>query len=267
MRSLLNNPATLALAVCGALALPLFHGCNSTPARKSNPAPENAYIPHEYRQLMKKIDYSGVQKAWIKPEEIRNYSRIMVAVVISSKQLACGDWESFNSRYLVSSHNDDMQYIAKYASNSFLEAFKKSKQIRLTAKPGPSTLVLEFAIVQLIPNKPVLGAVTNLTGLSPIGILLLPAKLTYEGHSDNTGGAIAMEAVLRDSQSGAVLGVFADRQKGKTAIFNVNEFTAYANIRQIIDTWTANTVTALDQIKEGKKVHIKDESGFATVDY
>ncbi len=267
MKRILTVKAAFAAAVCAAIVMPLLSGCNSTPARKSDPAPEMVYIPKEYQQLMKKIDYSGVQKAWIKPDEIKNYSKITVAVITSPKQLASTDWQSFNSRYLVSSYNDDMQYVAKYTSNSFLDAFKKSKTLRLTATPGNSTMVLEFAIVQIVPNKPVIGAVTNLTSLTPIGILLLPAKLTLKGDSDNTGGSIAMEAVLRDSRTGAVLAVFADRQKGKTAIFSAKEFTAYANVREIIDRWTANTVTALDQIREGKKIHIKDETGFVAFDF
>ncbi|MDD3118712.1 MAG: DUF3313 family protein [Victivallales bacterium] len=258
---------TVWLPVVGTvLLLPLFSGCNSTPARKSDPAPETVYIPASYRPLMKNIARSGVQKAWLKPAQIRNYSRIVVAVVVAPKQIATTGWERFSSRYLAADYDEDIRYLAKYAGKSFLDAFKKSRSLQLVTRSGPSTLVLEFALVQVVPNKPVLGAVGNISNLTPLGLLLLPLKLTWQGDSNDTGGAIAMEAVLRDSVTGEVVGVFADRRKGKTAIFSLNDFTAYANIRGIIDAWTANTVTMLDQIRSGKQVRIKDETGFVVFD-
>ena len=54
---------------------------------------------------------------------------------------------------------------------------------------------------------------------------------------------------------------------GKTALFNAKEFTAYGNVRAIIDTWTAQIVIALNQIKEGKQVDIKDGEAFTPLDY
>ena len=63
------------------------------------------------------------------------------------------------------------------------------------------------------------------------------------------------------------IAVFSDREKGKVALFNAKEFTAYANVRAIIDNWTAQIVTALNQIKEGGKVNIKSSDAFTPLDY
>lgn len=238
-----------------------MNGCTSPPAK------ETVFIPPEYAQLMKNAEQSGFQKAWGKPDEVRKYDKINIAVVISPKQIDESWWASNNIRNLVSTKEEDMKYVAEYARDSFIKAFAKSRHFKLVANPGEKTMALEFAIVQLIPNKPVLGAVSNLSSLTPIGLIIIPVKMGGKSASDNTGGAIAMESVLRDSQSGAVLGVFSDREKGKTAIFNAKEFTAYANVREIIDLWTGNVVEALDQIKEGKKVKVESQSGFAPIDY
>ncbi len=238
-----------------------FNGCTSPPAE------ETVFIPPEYAHLMKVREDAAFQKAWGKPEEIRKYDKINIAVVISPKQLDESWWASNNIRNLVSSKEDDMKYVAEYTRDSFLKAFAKSKHFKLVANSGPDTMALEFAIVQLVPNKPILGAVSNLSSLTPIGLMMLPLKVGAKSASDDTGGAIAMESILRDSTSGAVMAVFADREKGKAALFNAKEFTAYANVREIIDTWTAHIVTALDQIKEGKKVHIETQGGFTPIDY
>ncbi len=254
-----NKLMAVMAGVCAAAGL--LSGCTSSPAK------ETVYIPPEYAVLMKLNEDGAFQKAWGKPEEIRKYDKINIAVVISPRQLEESWWASNNIRNLVSSKEEDMKYVAEYTRDSFIKAFSKSKHYQLTANPAPNTLALEFAIVQMVPNKPVLGAVSNLSSLTPIGLMMLPLKMGGKSASDNTGGAVAIESVVRDSQTGAVLAVFADREKGKTALFNVKEFTAYANIREIIDKWTANVVTALDQIKEGKKVKLDEKSGFAPIDY
>ncbi len=208
-----------------------------------------------------------MHKAWGEPKKISLYDNIIVEVKISPRQLEQSWWANQNIRRLVASKENDMKYVAEYAQKSFVEAFKKSKSIKLTKTPGPKTMVLEFAIVQVIPNKPVLGAISNLTSFTPIGLILLPIKLGAKGVANDTGGAIAMESIMRDSKSGKILAVFADRQKGRVALFNAKEFTVYANIRAIIDQWTANVVSALDQIKAGEQVKLEGENQFTPVDF
>lgn len=244
-----------------ALAVAILTGCRSTPPSKQ------LAIPLEYAQLMKNMKDKGFQRAWGKPEKIRKYDKIDIAVNITPKQLDSSWWAKQNIRNFISSEKSEMKYVAEYTKDSFIKAFKKSKSFKLVDNPGPQTLALEFAIVQVIPNKPIMGAVSNLGNLTPIGFLLSPIKLGAKSASEDTGGAIAMETIVRDSQSGKILGVVAERQKGKTAFFNAREFTAYANVRAIIDKWTKNIVVALDQIKEGKKVNVKQAESWGVIDY
>jgi hypothetical protein len=234
---------------------------------KAPPAPKNVVIPEEQAKLMKTAERIPFHKAWGKPDLIRKYDKIEIAVKISHKQLQSSWWGEQNVRNLVASQKEDMKDLANFTVKAFKEAFKKSKHLKLVDKAGPETLALEFAIVQVIPNKPVLGAVSNITSLTPIGLLLLPVKMGGKGVSSESGGVVAMETIIRDSQTGKILGVAADRAKGKVALFNAKEFTAYAAIRAIVDTWAKNIVTALDQIKEGEKVNIQKPDTFTPIDY
>ncbi len=253
--------STCLLQMTAVLGFSFLSGCTSPPAE------ESVFIPPEYAELMKQTKSPGFQKAWGKPAEIREYDKITIAVVISPKQLKTSWWGSANGYYLIKSQDEELKYLAEYTSESFHKAFSKSKYFKLAEQSGAKTLALEFAIVQAVPNKPVLGAVSNLSSLTPIGVLVVPLKMGAKSISDDTGGAIAMESIIRDSRDGKVLAVFADREKGTTALFNAKEFTPLAGIRAIIDLWTSNVVTALDQVKEGKHVKLEAQRGFSIIDY
>jgi len=229
---------------------------------------QTVVIPPEYAKLMKTYsENDGPHRAWADLAQIRKYDKIIVEVEISPTQLEESWWAKQNIRRLVASTESDMKYVADYTQKSFAEAFTKSRDFKLVKKPGPDTLVLEFAIVQVVPNKPVLGAISNLSSLTPIGLILLPVKLGMKGVTDNTGGAIAMESILRDSETGKILAVFADREKGRVALFNAKEFLVYGGVRAIIDHWTANLVTALDQIKAGEKINVSQPVQFTPFEF
>jgi hypothetical protein len=53
----------------------------------------------------------------------------------------------------------------------------------------------------------------------------------------NAQGAVAIEGVLRDADTGELLFAFADRESGKLAPVNLNDFTRYSHARDIINDW------------------------------
>jgi len=261
MMSVRRLNAALCLAA-GVIVIAGLSGC-----RSSQPD-QTVVIPPEYAKLMKAYsEDDGPHRAWGDPGQIRKYDKIIVEVEISPSQLEQSWWAKQNIRRLVASTESDMKYVADYTQKSFAEAFAKSHDFKLVKEPGPGTLALEFAIVQVVPNKPVMGAVSNLGSLTPIGLILLPVKLGMKGVSENTGGAVAMESILRDSETGRILAVFADREKGRVAFFNAKEFLVYGAVRDIIDQWTANIVTALDQIKAGEKVNVSHPVKFTPFEF
>jgi co-chaperonin GroES (HSP10) len=245
------------LVLAGVVTAAIFGGCATEPAEKQ------VFIPPEYASMMKRMSRESTRKTWGDPKAIPAYNKIQVAVIVSNKQLKASSWANMHIRS--GSKKQDLNALAVYAANSFKKAFAKSKRFQLVDKPGAKTLALEFAIVQAIPNKPVLGAISNLTNLTPIGAILSPIKLANRGAGSNTtGGVIAMETMLRDSQSGKVIAVVADRAKSKTAYFNTKDFTAYGGARQVVDMWTKQMVKALDYIQQnGRRPATKADSKFS----
>jgi hypothetical protein len=87
----------------------------------------------------------------------------------------------------------------------------------------------------------------------------MPIKVGIKASSDSPmQSSVAMEGFFRDSETGKVIATFADREKQRAAIFNLNDFTTYGNHRQIVDEWAKQLIEVLhlkeEDIKAGKKV-------------
>lgn len=234
---------SLLVAISGSAAF--LAGCKSVPAENQ------IFIPKNYAKMMKANPDSPFQKGWGKRAEIKNYDKIKIDVIVAPVQLDASGWQKSNIRNLASSKQKDMKDLAKYVANSFKKSFKSSKSFKLASVKGAHTLELEFAIVQAVPNKPILGAISNITNLTPIGLLLTPVKATIKNKT-GAGGIVVMESIMKDSETGAVIAVFTDRETARTAWINTKDFTAYGGIRQIVDKWTKNIVKILDRVKAGK---------------
>ena len=121
----------------------ILSSCSSSPAKKQ------VVIPAKYAKLMKDMSDRGFQKAWGKPDEIRKYDKIDIAVNISPVQIEESWWARQNVRNIVSSKKSDMRYVAEFARNSFLAAFKDSKHLKLTDKPGRKHLLWNLQLFKL----------------------------------------------------------------------------------------------------------------------
>ncbi|MCP4178506.1 MAG: DUF3313 domain-containing protein [bacterium] len=220
-------------------------------------------IPPQYSKKMVNSEESfGLNKAWVNEKDIRKYDKIIVDVDIYNKQLPQSSWSETNVYNLVSTHKEDLQYIAHYIKQSFQKTIQKSGYYQLAETPGDNTLQLKLIIVQVVPNKPILGAISNISMFTPFGLILSPIKFTGKSLTPSSGGAIAIEGVISDSKTGKICSVFADREKGRVALFNSKDFSTFGNIRYIINKWSVNIVTLLDQIKTGQKIHIDKFEGY-----
>ncbi|MCA8949677.1 MAG: DUF3313 family protein [Planctomycetes bacterium] len=91
------------------------------------------------------------------------------------------------------------------------------------------TLVLELAIVELVPNRAVLQVLTLPAG--PMGLLARKGMDALERTS------IAFEGRVRDAASGAIVATVADREQKKSGLINVKNFTWYGHVREILAEW------------------------------
>ncbi|MBX7210782.1 MAG: DUF3313 domain-containing protein [Verrucomicrobiaceae bacterium] len=120
------------------------------------------------------------------------------------------------------------QLRAKFA-NAFIHS--PSPRYRLAMKPGPNSVTLELAIVELNPTSAKGNAVKTaakfivgpLAGLG--GIF--------------TKGNIAIEGKVRNSATGELIFQFADNEADKMTFYSARDFKAYGHATVAMDEWAA----------------------------
>lgn len=219
----------------------VLYGC------KANPAEGCTTFLAEFKKV-KMTKRKLVDKAWIKPGlDITKYKKVILTPVLTKYHLEYSWLERNNVRTLIGSDKEDLKDFAKYTEDAFKKAIKESNEIKLTSRPGPKTLILELALVKIVPGKPILQGLGDMTNFTPFGAILIPVKTTAKATTDSPlQGSVAIEGIIRDSETKEPLIVFSDREKQVTAIFNANDFRAYSNLKQIVDTWAIEFVYVME---------------------
>jgi hypothetical protein len=239
-------------AACGiAAGAALLYGCKAAPAEPTGFAPNH--------EQMKKYELVPLDRAWVKSDIPEGkYRKIMVEPVFTKDALKNRSWmERNNLRAWIDAEDQDVAEFAKYTEEAFKNAIKNSKKIQLADKPGPDTLLLELSLVKVVQGKPVVGALSNMGSLTPIGFMLVPLKVANKAASDSPmQSSIAIEGVLRDSETKEVVAAFMDREKESAAVFNVNDFTSYGNLKNIVNMWARIFVECIEKrpLKTGTKI-------------
>src|SRR4051812_45241714 len=204
----IHRPGTA--LVSSLLLVSLFLGC------RAKPAPDAGFLQDP--TLMKAEKGIPYNRIWVNPKyKDRTYNEIYVAPVNTNYVMAQSTWES--ATVAMSNKVDvkkNVAMLADYHRNAYITACKKDpkKHFAVVDKPGANSLILEMAIVQLVPSKAELQAL----GLVPIPFMGLGVAAVQYGASaasnseDQGKGVIAMEARLRDGTTGEVVSMFADRQ-------------------------------------------------------
>jgi hypothetical protein len=221
-------------------------GCQTEPEQPSG------FIPNP--EKMQKYDLLPFQKAWKSKDFVSSkYNAIMVLPVFTQDQVDKSWMEESNVRTWMDKESQDVKDFAEYTAAAFRNAVKQSKNYQLTDKPGPQTLILELALVKIVPEKPVLGAAKNLatpiaSSFNLIALAVAPVRAAAESASDSPlQASVAIEGRIRDSVSKKIVATFADREKQVAAIVNLQDFTAYGNLRQIVDMWANEFLQILDK--------------------
>ncbi len=235
----------LSLIIIAAIVV-FLSGCR-TPLPK-----DTINIPEAYKDKMTtKADGSGLRSGWANIEAIKKYNRIMLNSKLSSPMYKNTWWENDNVRRLFYSQKEDTLYVENYMTTAFNNALANSQEFQAAIFPGDQTMTMNVYLTQVVANKIILGTLANFLYPSPIGLILIPIKLAVQSSMGNQGGSVSVEIVITDSQTGGILAVLASREKGPTAVFDSNRFFAYANVRNIINIWSCDVISMLDQIKEG----------------
>jgi hypothetical protein len=241
--------AGMFLIVCGIGAL---CGC------RAKPAPDSGYLQNP--QLMKADKNIPFNRMYVNPKfKSVTYREIYVAPVNTDYVMAENIWEKATLAHVNKEDvKKNVQALADYQRNAFIKACQTDPQKHFTVvdKPGPNTLILEMALVQLVPSKSELQAL----GLVPVvgvgaGVAVVEFGASAATNSEDQGkGVVAMEARGRDGKSGEVVFMFADREHPPTAILDIKALFWWEPAKPICDGWARQFVQLSNDPERKKKI-------------
>ena len=172
-------------------------------ALAADPAPDAGFVA-EPEKLEPQSDRMPFDRMWLSPErDWSQYPKLYVAVVDVHHVLEMSWWEKLNIRK--SKVEYDLVVVADELRQDLIEAFRDDPQHHFQIVLDPAdvdadTAQLEVALVELVPNKALLGALGLAAWGAPLEIGVPVATATaFIAH-----GAVAMEARVRDGKTGEV---------------------------------------------------------------
>lgn len=207
----------------------IFSGCASM---KADPSRGAGFVPME--QMAQQADLP-FNKAWVKDGlEWKNYKTIYIKPVNTTYLMETDTWkQNFRQGHM----KEDAQELARYMEDRFRSAFASDpdNQFHVVGYPEPGSLTLEMALTELVPSNVPL----EILGYGPYGSGTVVKLLSRASGAVST---VAFEAKVRDSKTGTIVAMFADREVQKYKPLDFKGFTYYGNARNIIDDWADQMV-------------------------
>ena len=202
----------------------------------ADPAPDAGFLPKPER-MTPNPDRTAFDRMWVShARDWNRFTKLYVAPVDTSHVVDDSLWDKLNIRYPAVPHDRERQ--AQELRERVEDAFRDDPRKRFEVLDDPSevdadTAVLELALVELVPNKAVLGAIGLGAWAAPLEYGIPVATLT----AFVARGSIAMEGDVRDGGTGKVIAMFADRETGKMRVIDLRSLTWYANAHETMDAW------------------------------
>lgn len=224
---------------------------------EAKPAPDSGFLDNSER--MSHDERLPVQRVWKDPDvKMLDYDKIIVRDVRVDWQIERNKRERRNYRNRLGLEEGDVRDFADYTRDSFKKAIEKGPcRLKLAESPGPGTLALEMAFVKVVQGKPLICAAKTASSFTFIGACMTPVKFAAKGLTDNGGQvSLAIEGRLVDSVSGKTVAMFAQRSKQCTAVLNLEDYTCYGNLHEIVDSFAAKFTEIMDKrpLETGEKV-------------
>ena len=223
---------------------------------RASPAPDAGFL--QDTKLMKPDKEAPFNRLYVNPAfRDKSYSEIYVAPINIDYMMAENIWEK---AALANVNPADVRknanLLAEYLRNAFIKACRDdpNHKFKPVDQPGPNTLILEMAIVQLVPSKSELQALS----LVPVGYFGIASSGAMIGgslisHSEDQGkGVIAIEARTRDGSNGEIVSMFADREHPPTTLLDIKALFWWESAKPICDGWARQFVEVANHPKGGK---------------
>ncbi|MCF6154013.1 MAG: DUF3313 domain-containing protein [Candidatus Brocadia sp.] len=241
--------ASCGCILLGATLLGIPLGC------KTAPAPDTGYLEEPERMAPQKERFP-FDRVWVKPDvQKEDYDYIVIAPVNTEYLMENTGWKAANPGN--TNLEENALKLAQYTEEKFSEAFQKDERPgwKLVSSSGPRTVVLELAIVELVPSKATLGA------LRLAAPAFGPAGIAVGGGAAAAGGrpSVAIEGRLKDSITGEEIFIFADRKEAQMRIIDLKAVTWWGHAKDIIKDWANECV---ELAKTPKDYQVKERGSF-----
>lgn len=208
------------------------YGCT-----KAKPAPIAGFVDPNRMAVVRDIPF---HRMWKDPDfNYRNYTEIYIATVNTNYLLEMDWWEEFGHGLFL---EEDLEYLAEFTRDELKRAFRLTSKgkLNLVEHPGKDTLILEFALIEIVPNKAVLETLSY--GTIPLGASISLGANVLRMTSKSS---VAFEARLRDGADGKIVAMYSDRELEKGSVINVKNFSWYGHAKSIIHEWSGQLVQVI----------------------
>lgn len=240
-------PALLSVLALSAI---LVSGCESAYKHLSaEPLPPTSFLPEPQRLVRQQASFPFNYLWYEKSLDWERFKKIKFDRVDLSHMLAASWWQNFNEAK-VKDMRKDAEGIGEYMRNAFIrEIIADSRHsFAMTDKVDSETVVIQLAIVQLVPTKAFMNAVTSAADFVIPGASLL---------SMANAGSVAMECRILDGRDGKVVAMLADRESDPARMISMANFTWYGHSKEIIDGW-AKSFAEMAVSDDPKKIRPKE---------
>jgi hypothetical protein len=219
---------------------------------RAKPAPDAGFL--QQPKLMQSDAGVPFNRIWFDDKyRGKQYTKIYVAPVNTDYVMKENLWEIASLTSLDPDYvKQNLHMLADYQREAVIKAVAKNSngKLRVVDKPDADTLILEMAIVQLVPSKPVLQAASYYTWAATV--VMIGGSVATQSE-DQGKGVVAMEARTRDGASGTVTCMLADREHPPTAIIDVKALFWWEPAKPICDAW-ARQIVELETRPRGTKI-------------
>jgi hypothetical protein len=202
----------------------------------ADPAPDAGFL--ESPEKLSESGHRPFDRMWFsETSDWRRFPKLYVAPVDTGHVLHDESlWDKLNIRH--SKVSFDVQRLAVELRERLIAAFAGDPDAHFEILESPDeidgdTVVVEVALVELVPNKAELGAIGLAAWGAPLEIGIPVATLT----AFVARGSVAMEAQVRDAGTGRVIAMFADRETGRMRVIDLRSLTWYGNAYETMDEW------------------------------
>lgn len=199
---------TAALVICILLV-----GC------RASMAPDAGFVPQpELLHPDKALPFDAV---WLQDGvDLRSYKKVYIAPIDTTHLLKLDWWEQANMA--PGDQKQQADQLAAYFRDAVVKAFKDddAKSYQVVETPQPDALLVELAIVEVVPTKVWLNAI----GYAVAGAL--------------SQGTTAFEGRFRDGKTNRVVAELKDREFGQFDVVSINDLTWYRHSEHTIRIWS-----------------------------